>query len=175
MKKIKILVLLFMILGLSCSEDEPITEGVFISLDVKISLTDQQGLDLLDPNNQNAINTDNIKIFHMIDGELKKFSKYLMDDSKCYRIYNPTELGFNENYVFNFAYTSPSYYTHEKEEPITYIQWNETDMDTVRCQYQYTSNSSICTKVWFNEIVVWDRDDSEANSSRWFQIVKTLQ
>jgi hypothetical protein len=169
MKKIKILVLLFMILGLSCTEDEPITEDVFISHDVKISLADQQGLDLLDPNNPNAINSDNIKIFHMIDGELKKFSKYLM------KIYKPSELGFNENYVFYLGYTSPSYYTHEKEEPITYIQWNETDMDTVRCQYQYTSNSIICTKVWFNEIVVWDMDDSETNSSRWFQLVKDLQ
>ena len=175
MKKIKFLVLLmFMILGLSCSEDEPITEGVFISLDVKISLANQQGLDLLDPNNQNAINNENIKIFHIIDGELKEFSERLLDDSKGYRIYSPNELGFNENYVFYLGYTSPSYYTHEKEEPITYIQWNETDIDTVKCQYLYTGNSNICTKVWFNNIVVWDMDDSEANSSRWFQIVKPL-
>jgi hypothetical protein len=59
----------------------------------------------------------------------------------------------------------------EKEQyPITYIQWNSDDTDTIKCEYRRLENAVICTKVWFNEKGKWD--ESTGNAERYFKIVK---
>jgi hypothetical protein len=173
MKNMNYLFLLFFILyGTSCSE-ENISEGYSISTAVKISVVDQQGSDLLDPDNENNLKSENIKIFHMIDGELTEFSEGYLDYPKGFLIYNPYDLGFNEQYLFCLLATDASASTGELESllPVTYIQWNETDMDTVKCQYYQTDNILECTKVWFNGVLVWT-SPGESGEGRWFQIFK---
>ena len=141
---------------------------------VIITVLDQQGVDLLDPDNINGIRTDKIKIFHKIDGELTEYFEGNMDCSKGFNIYNPKEMGFNENYVFCLLRTDASYYTGELNlQPIAYIQWNETDMDTIQCQYRHTDNSTVTIKVWFNDDLVWDAEE-QGLDPRWFQIEKTF-
>ncbi len=170
----KDLITLFLltVLGISCSEDEISNSQYDVSTTIKITVIDQHGADLIDPNNQSYLKSEDIKIFHMIDGELTEYSEGLLTYSKGFRVYNPNDLGDNEQYVFCLLATCAD--GSDELMPITYVKWNETDMDTIQCQYYQTDNLLECTKVWFNNIVVWDMNDSEASSNRWFQIVKTL-
>ena len=55
------------LLGFSCSEDDSIVEGINVSTDVGIYVVDQQGVDLLNPDNPNAIDNERIKHAHCID------------------------------------------------------------------------------------------------------------
>lgn len=171
---INFVLLILIVFGVSCSKDEINNDGVHISTGVLITVVDQQGSDLLDTSNTNYLKREDIKIFHMIDGELTEYSEGLLDCPKGFRIYNPNDLGFNEQYVFCLQRTDASYHTGELESllPITYIQWNESDTDTVQCQYSKTRSSLVTIKVWFNGNEVWDIDDMENNDPRWFQTVK---
>ncbi len=157
--------------GVSCSEEKETFVATSIETSVLISIVDQQNLDLLDPNNPNDIRSENIKIFHMIDGELTEFSEGLFDYPKGFRIFNPKDLGFNDQYLFCLLMTDASYQTGETELlPITYIQWNESDTDTIQCQYSKTESLLITTKVWFNGKEVWDIEKD--NEEGWFKIMK---
>lgn len=169
-----LILLILIVFGISCSEKQETPVATSIETPVLISIVNQQNLDLLDPNNPNDIQSENIKIFHTIDGKLTEFSGGLLDYPKGFRIYNPNDLGFNDQYLFCLLATDPAHNTGELESllPITYIQWNETDMDTIQCQYSQTKSTLVTVKVWFNGNEVWDAEDMENNDSRWFQIVK---
>ena len=54
-------------------------------------------------------------------------------------------------------------------DPVTYIQWNETDRDTIQCHIKRNEDGSLifCTKVWYNDILVYDN-----NGERYFTIIK---
>jgi hypothetical protein len=175
MKNLILLIIISVFFGFSCSEDES-NVATHISTAVTITVLDQQGADLLDPDNLNGIRTDKIKIFHKIDGELIEYFEGNMDCSKGFNIFNPKEIEFNEHYVFCLLMTDASYYTAELNlNPITYIQWKETDleMDKVQCQYRHTDNSTVCIKVWYNDDLVWDAEE-QGLDPRWFQIEKTF-
>lgn len=175
MKNMNILLLLIIIfLGISCSEENNNLVGYQYDTSIYIEVVDQQGSDLLDTSNTNHFNIDNIKIFHMIDGELTECFNGLSDVPKGFEIINPNHYSFNEQCLFWLQATDISYHTNKLEtlQPITYIQWSEMDMDTIQCQYSQTESSLITTKVWFNGNVVWNIDEKENNDPRLFQIVK---
>jgi hypothetical protein len=52
--------------------------------------------------------------------------------------------------------------------PITLIKWSEYDMDTIKCNIKRTDRSVVCTKVWYNDSLVWD----DLSIERRIQIVK---
>ena len=113
---------------------------------IEIAVKNENGADLLDPNNPEAYQENNIKLFYKVDGEIVEVYDSTLDSPRNINIYkheNEYRIGINLNYDRN------------EDQPITYIQWNETDRDTIKAQFHYTgpedSNYSFTIEnLWFN-------------------------
>lgn len=135
-----ILILVIALLAAGCSKDEG-CGCTIISLDANISLKNSEGEDLLNPNKSNAYNERNFKTYHLINGEEK--------------ISHTEELLYQDN---DSIYRLRVFVNHEgnDEFPITYIDWNETDRDTIKSEIYRTSNQTRAIKFWYNGELVWD-------------------
>ncbi|MCB2197431.1 MAG: hypothetical protein KQH79_16345 [Bacteroidetes bacterium] len=174
MNRLKMFFIVILLAVISCSEEEDTKSYSVISTTVKIAIVNDQGEDMLDPQIQNHFDENDIKVLHKINGELEVFSEGLLDASRGFKIYKPYELGFNEQYLFCLLATDPSYKTGYLDDymPIAYIQWNETDMDTLQCQYQETGAILRTVTVWFNGIEKWNYENTYNNDPRLIEIVK---
>lgn len=152
----KILCLFGIALLLSCQkENNDFCGCLFFDLTVEMSVVDKNGTDLLDPKNPLAIDRSKIKLFYPENGILKEVFNPLGDYPRDFMIY-PVE---GKNYRIRVFTTTP----------ITYIQWSDADTDTLKCEYIKTDNSTICSKVWFNDAPVYDIKDGK---ERYFEVVK---
>lgn len=141
----------------SCNKDK---EGKFnLDAGIEIYVQDKSGNDLLNPSIQNAYKESEIKIYYLIDGVKKEVYYPNYDYPRNFRI---IEAG-SKYYMM----LSPNGNDSE-EYPTTYIQWNESDTDTIKCEFSRTSNSIICTKIWYNGSLAW----SDYSNGRIIQIVK---
>lgn len=150
-----VLYLLGIALLFSCQKDPNSCGCVIIDIGVDMSVVDKNGTDLLDPENSQSIDESKIKLFYPENGTLKEVFHPNADNPKDIMIY-PLE---GANYRMRVFTT----------KPITYIQWNDADMDTLKCEYAKTDNSTVCTKVWFNDMPVYDNKNG---TERYFQVVK---
>ncbi|NOQ27890.1 MAG: hypothetical protein GQ564_21215 [Bacteroidales bacterium] len=174
MKKINCLFLfLLLVFGISCSEDESDNTyyGLSIGTTVLISIVDDQGTDLLDPNTPNYFNCSNAKISHLLNGEIIEYNEGHLDFGEGYRIYNSEVRASFDTYMFCVLATCAYRSDSENTNPITYIKWNDTDTDTLQCEYHIEEYSITCTKVWFNGNEVWVSPGTN-DEGRQFQIVK---
>lgn len=151
MKKIFFLItiLLFMVYG--CNKDQ----SDIVDVGIQIYLQDKNGNDLLNPTSVNTYNNQNIKIFYNNNNEV---SEYFC--SQCTTMQNGYEILIyppaNSNYAFVL---SPNInIQNNSTDPVTYIQWNETDRDTIQCHIDrdVDAGSIICTKVWYNGVLKCD-------------------
>ena len=120
-----------------------------------------EGIDLLNPNSSNNLNTNNIKLFYLKNGVSEEVYNPSLDLPRNYMIYSQSD-GIYRIRIFPNDIQS-------EEFPITYIKWNETDTDTIKCKLKYTENTIVLEKVWFNEEF---KLDTTQNSGFTFQILK---
>lgn len=141
------------VLFISCSEkdDDYVCCPNQVHMDnIEMSIKNAEGEDLLNPNNPNAYCVSEIKLFYKIGGEIMEVYDQMMDDPRNFSIYkNEIESEYRIRLLPN----------HDRDEaqPITYIQWNETDRDTIKAEFHYTgpanSNYSFTIEnLWFNGI-----------------------
>ncbi|NPA67323.1 MAG: hypothetical protein GXO50_01810 [Chlorobi bacterium] len=155
----KNLIYLLLVMSLiACSKEEN-TEQFIIDTDIDISLKDDDGNDLLDPNNTDSYDENTIKIIYEVNGEQFEFYDEKLDAPKGFFIYQHE----NEYRLRLFPNISDI-----ENYPVTYIKWNESDTDTIKCLIERKFNSEICRKVWFNDKVVWESYDTD----RYFEIIK---
>lgn len=77
----------------------------------------------------------------------------------CGNCDNPKGFGFgNDSTKYIFSFLPNSVEQSNNTDPITYIQWNENDRDTVQCHIERSPSGSsiVCTKVWYNGELVWN-------------------
>ncbi|MEO8774409.1 MAG: hypothetical protein ABI371_08815 [Gelidibacter sp.] len=141
----------------SCNLDDK--EQFIIDTAVDISIKDNGGNDLLSTDNSISLNQNEFKIFYEINGEKIEVNNGNLDHSKGFFVYQHE----NEYRVKIFPNSDI-----KASEPITYIKWNETDIDTLRCEIERNENSEVCKKVWLNDKLVWQAYDTE----RYFEIIK---
>lgn len=151
MKPILLILLGLIILGCDSEKDDCCT---IISLDANISLLDGSGVDLLDPNNPISFKKENIKIYHLINGDEKWAG---VDDF----IYQDSDSIYRFRTFVN--------YEGNDEFPITYIDWSETDRDTIKPEIYRSENIIRAIKFWYNGELVWDANTGTAGE---FTIVK---
>ena len=62
-------------------------------------------------------------------------------------------------------------HSETSEKPITYIQWNNSDTDTIEVVYERINKSIFKRKVWLNGQEIWDwtKDDSS-----YYKITKDM-
>lgn len=144
------------IIFISCSKENPTEMNIDTSID--ISVKNSEGIDLLNPNNSNSFKEQSISIYYLTDGELTLYNEPNLDYPNGFFIFQHE----NEYRLRLFPNTSSN-----ESLPETVIKWNSSESDALKCNIEKTDNSEICTKVWLNDILVW-----ENNSDRYIQIVK---
>ena len=147
-----ILFVLIVLLAMSCNKDYDCC--TIYSLDANISLKNAAGDDLLDPNNPNSFKESNIKTYHLINGEEIRAG---LDDI----IYKDSDS--------IYRYLTFVNYEGNDEFPITYIDWSETDRDTIKSEIYRSGNVTRAIKFWFNNELMWDGEKDGASE---FTIVK---
>lgn len=157
MKCLLIVLVAFSII--SCSSED-IKNAVFISGGVEFNVLDIQGNDLLNPQiESNFNNTENIKIYFVINGEAVLFDKPNLDLPKGYLIYKKE----NED-----VYRMGLFVNLEGNTTTTLIKWNNTETDTIKCEIERKGNYYISvSKVWYNNVLKYDGD-----GEIYFEIVK---
>lgn len=157
----KKLVMLSMILAtISCSEkneDNPV--ATVNATGIKLSVTNENGADLLNPNNPNAYLEENIRLFYLINGQVEEVYDGNLDNPRHFSVFHHESkyrigIGLNEN-------GQPS---------TTHIKWNDTDTDTIKAEFRRWGASSIqVLKVWYNGDLKWEFSSQTAPH---FEIVK---
>lgn len=144
---------LLIILLLSCAPETDCCSNFDVGM--QLGVFDSNGFDRLNPGNVNAFTSQNIKIYYVIDGVTEYQSSGEGDVFKVFKSEN------HENYTISLG-------VYIKENPsTTLIKWNETDIDTIKCEVLRTSNNTRITKVWYNNELKWD-----GVNERYFEIVK---
>ena len=141
------------ILIISCnSSDDHNNENSYYNLSTGIDflVTNQNGDDLLNPNTLNAYSSENIKIFYLKDGVVEETYNPNFDFPRNFAIVSPEDSGAETYFMRIFLNNSVS------DNAITYIEWNETDTDTIRANFNNGDNYSMVTKAWYNEELVFD-------------------
>jgi len=156
MKTVTLIILIFAMIFLSCQEEEVSTN---IDIVIEITVIDKSGNDLLNPSVENSFKEESIKIYYLIDGVVEEVYYPNSDNPKGFRIYE-------RDSIYRMG-LSPN--GNKKEEfPVTYIQWNETDTDTVKGSFLRGEGFLMCTKVWYNGVLMWE----DYNTERRITVVK---
>lgn len=142
----------------SCNTDN--NEQAIVDTSIDISIKNIDDIDLLNPINENSFNESEIKIFYLINGETIEYYEPELDSPKGFRIYqhqSEYRISIYPNQVISEVF------------PITYVKWNESTTDTIKCEYDRKNNYIICNKVWFNDELKYSLS---SGSERYFEIIK---
>lgn len=143
----------------ACDGDDQCCANIDTS--ISISVKNEDGLDLLDPQNPGAFQEEVIKIFYLTDGKVEEHYEPNRDAPRGFSIYKESAI---DRYAIQ-VYPNDDV---SEEFPVTYIRWNTDDTDTIKCEYQRTENAVVCTKVWFNDEIKWEAYET----GRYFEIIK---
>lgn len=131
-----------------------------LDIGMEFSVFSSQNEDLLDPATTNYFEASGIKLFYEINGEIKEIYDPNLDNPRNFRIYkheNEYRIGIALNY------------TETSVKPITYIQWNNNDTDTIEVVYDRNEGSPLKRKVWLNDLEIWDRT---TNGNEYYKLIK---
>jgi len=146
----QIIFFLTIILVSSCSKENNNASDV-VDTTIVFHLSDKSGNDLFDPTKVYTLNTQNTRMYYLINGqEVEAF---------CGNCGNPRMFAFGQDNIrYGFIFSPNSTEQLNNTEPITYIQWNETDRDTIQCHIARSKSGSsiVCTKIWYNGELVWN-------------------
>ena len=158
----KLIVILTAISIFSCSKSDEMNPQVILDAGFTFSVYNSQNEDLFDLETLNHFEATEIKLFYEVDGEIIEINDPNMDYPRNFMLYKAD----NENRIrisMNHSETS--------EKPITYIQWNNSDTDTIEVVYERINKSIFKRKVWLNGQEIWDwtKDDSS-----YYKITKDM-
>jgi hypothetical protein len=140
---------------ISCTKEKEVRYASNVDIGLEISVVDKSGNDLLDPANPNSFKEKDIRIYYLINGVKEEVFFPNYDHPRNFYI-DKRDKVYNMILFLN--------------DPITYIQWNNLDTDTIQCVINKEGGGelTICRKVWFNGELRWDNYSTE----RYIKIVK---
>jgi len=145
----------------ACSKSEEVSPAGFnLNVLFEFSVFSSQNIDLLDPATPDHFREEGIKLFYEVDGEVIEVYDPNMGDPRNFYIYNH-ENEYRIMVFLNHADTS--------EKPVTYIQWNDTDTDTIEATFMRNRNNVVVNQVWLNELEIWD---STLVDNQYFKLIK---
>ncbi len=156
-------VVAFLLIFTSCTRK--ISCCFVVDINVNIEVTDSSGNDLLDPDNPLSLNTDKLNVYSSIDGQVRTGINGTTV-SPGFIIYRQANEDSTNRYVMSiYPNEDPS-----EDYPVTYIHWNNNDVDTLKCEFSRNEGGTVCEKVWYNEKLEYP--DGNINSGRSFQVIK---
>jgi hypothetical protein len=60
------------------------------------------------------------------------------------------------------------------ELPVTLIQFNDTDIDTIECEFIRKNGNINCAKIWYNDVLEWNVKDKNSSENREITIIKAF-
>lgn len=161
MKKFEIFTLTaisILLIFTSCNkEEETKLVGAFIGVGINVSIKNNLGEDLLDPNNPNAFNENDIKVYYLIDGEMIEVFDPLMDYPRNFKIFK-NESDFRVRIFLD----------HSTDKTTTYIKWNDSEIDEIKADIYTTENHISYSKAWYNSDLVCE----DARGGCYYEIIK---
>lgn len=151
---------------ISCNKEDKNMGGDVIDIGISIFIKDVNGNNLLVDTSSNAINADSIRLVYLINGSFINVYNENLDCpySICYMAVNGNEhIAITPNHTENDLC------------PITYIDWGNGDIDTLKCHFNRVQSNEIfsilCDTVWFNETRMFP-DSAIPSFGRAFMIIK---
>lgn len=145
----KILIILLIVFLYACdSNEENRSYNDIMGDGVDFTVSNAQGVDLLDPKNANHIKESDVKIFYLVNGVKKEVYNGLLVHPRNFSIHKYEN---EEEYIITVFLNS----LDQTDKTTTYIQWDEKDTDTINATF-FKNKDFIFTKdVWFNEKLVF--------------------
>lgn len=150
MKNLLIILVVTALIACEKSNDMEAQYSSNIEVGIEFSILNSQNEDLLNPENPNHLDVTKIKLFYLINGEKQEVYNPNLDSPRNFRIFKDE----NEYRIAVFLN-----HTETSEKPITYIQWNDSDIDTLEVDINRTQNSILQNEIWLNGIHIWERGD----------------
>ncbi len=137
---------------ISCSKTDDMNEPheSYIGASITFSIFNAQHEDLLNPETPHHINRGNIKVYYVINGKSKEFFKGNLDYPRGYMI------GENKGI---YGITIFLNYAESESKPITYVQWNDKDTDTIKVSYRRAPGYIERDTIWLNGEQIWEFGD----------------
>ncbi|MEX1383395.1 hypothetical protein [Lutibacter sp.] len=157
----KLLIILAVTTFIACNKSNDTIDAFYLGSGLEFSISNANNEDLLNPENPNKIDTESIRIFYVINGEKVNVYNPNLTNSRNFLVFkheNEYRIGITLNH------------TETSEKPITYIQWNEGDTDTVEVVYNRTSNSVMQNIIWLNGEQVWEIGSNTVDP--YFKLIK---
>jgi hypothetical protein len=160
----KIWIILVTIIICSCeSTDEKKEFGMYVAASIDFSILNAQNEDLLNPENPNHLDVSKIKVFYIIDGISQEIYRPNLVRSRGFNIFK------NDNNN-EYRIVVDLNISNNSDKAITYIQWSETDTDTIEATYKRAYNVLRTKKIWLNGDFVWE--EKGINDSPYFKLIK---
>jgi len=159
MKKLTFLIAVVSLFACSKS-DEMSPPGFNLNAFFEFSVFNSQENDLLDPATPEHYKEEEIKLFYEVDGEIIEVYDPNMGAPRNFRIYKLE----NENRIVVYLN-----HTDTSEKPITYIQWNDADTDTIEATFKRNRHNVVVSQVWLNGLEIWD---STIVDNQYFKLIK---
>jgi hypothetical protein len=148
----KLLIILTISTLFACSESNEMDKQYHnIEAMVEFSISNSENEDLLNPESLNHLDTTLIKLFYTINGEKQEVYDANLTNPRNFMIYK------HENKYRIRIFLND---TQTEEKTITYIQWNESDTDTIEVTYKRTQNAILQNNIWLNSEQIWVRGNN---------------
>lgn len=157
----KILIILTITTFIACNKSNDIVDAFYLGAGLEFSISNINNEDLLNPENPNHLDIESIRIFYVVNGEKVNVYNPNLTHPRNFLVFkheNEYRIGITLNH------------TETSEKPITYIQWNETDTDTVEVVYNRTSSSIMQNIIWLNGEQVWEIGNNTVDP--YFKLIK---
>ena len=145
----------------SC-ETKEIIIGINIDTYVDLLVHNKDGIDLLDPNVENSLNTNSIKLFYVNGGEKIEVYNPNLDFKRNFKIIE------EDSYYFLRLFVNDSIVNGYTE---TLLDWGNGEVDSIKSVVSKTNTSIICDSVWYNNKLEYPTNN-EYWPRRMFRVVK---
>ncbi len=152
---------------ISCSVGES-PQNINIDNNLTFYLVDENGNDLLNPENPNSVELDLIRVFYMIDGEKIEVNDSNLEFPRAFRVIPP------EGNYDKFLLVLYLNIEDKSSSTTTLFQWTREDIDYFQAEFDRGKNERhvICTKVMWNGQVVFNVSNPEYPEKGRFFIMK---
>ena len=161
-----ITIALLFVVFFSCSDNDKPCCANNIDNNATISYIDGVGNDLLNPASEGSYKEENIDIYRLNSEGIKVQVYYEnYNHPEAFHIYYSS--GFEKNVMEVYFYPEGEF----SPELVTYfIDFGNGEEDKVEAEIEEYSNGERLLKVWYNDVLVWERDVN--NDNNYFEIVK---
>lgn len=130
---------------------------IVLESDIFISIQDENGTDLLDPNQDEGIDYNLIKVFYTNEeGTNIEVNNPNLDNPKGFRFITPS---MDNSDLYKIQIFLNSEHLGTDNNSYTYIQWTPIDTDEIKTHFTEKNNNLIADKIWINNQVKWGYND----------------